>query len=153
MTDEAPTTNVLTRPVPTKWVLLILALALATAVVGVLAIRHWHAEHRQALPPSILKGLASSQDYFRERSLELRYATSLATLDEHWGSGIYTDYNGYTYEILPPPGDPSFTWSARAFPVTEKGWRYYCIDHTGLIRFETGKPAGPESPVWVKASE
>jgi hypothetical protein len=150
MTDEPPPTSVLTRPLPTKWVLSILGFVLVAAAVGVLWIRHWHTEHRQALPPSILKGLASSQSYFRERSPDLRYATSLATLDEHWGSGIYTNYNGYTYEILPPPGDPSFTWAARAFPVTEPGWRHYYVDHTGLIRFETGKPAGPESPVWVK---
>lgn len=147
-------TNVLHRPVPTKWVVTILAVVVLAAAGAVLAVHRWQVEHRQALPPHILEGLVSSQNYVRERSPDLRFATTLDGLGEHWATpGLYTDYNGYTYEVLPPPGDPQFTWAARAFPAKEAGWRHYYVDHTGLIRFETGKPAGPESPLWVKPSE
>lgn len=148
---QAPSDEPPRRPATTPRRLLVLIVLGAAGGLGVALPlgRGLQRRHDERLAPRILRGIPPSQELYRERHPELHYAARLEELDAHWGSGIYADYNRYRYELLPPPGDPRFTWAARATPLVDPGeWRHYYLDHLGLVRWEQGRPAGPASPVW-----
>ena len=55
---------------------------------------------------------------------------------------------GYFFSITRSGKDPENRWSATARPE-KPGWsgtRYFYMDESGVIRFETNRMAGPASP-------
>ncbi len=108
------------------------------------------ADSDKAFAANVLTSLVDAQRRHRER--HGRYAPDLDALGDPWSTRSYTNYNGYTHEVLPPPGEPTSTWAARATP-RQSSWPHFYVDHSGVVRFEERRPAGPESPRWVRRDE
>jgi hypothetical protein len=79
------------------------------------------------------------------------YAPNLGALSAHelidpvLGGGTK---QGYIFSITRSGDDPENRWSATARPLApgDSGIRYFHVDETGIIRFETSRMAGPKSP-------
>lgn len=125
-------------------------LAVIGAVLGLFVGLGWWTvkaqdDAKKVQAANIMRSLASAQGRHHER--HGRYAPDLDALGDPWSRERYTDLDGYTYEVLPPSGDPATTWAARATPA-KASWPSYYVDHTYVVRVEQGRPAGPSSPPW-----
>lgn len=107
----------------------------------------------EAAAISSLRTLVSAQAMFYQGDMEgddtNDYAQSLWELgsaeliDGVLSSGVR---NGYRFELR--SGDGGETWECFASPVQpgSTGHRWFYVSESGVIRYEYGMPAGPESP-------
>jgi type II secretory pathway pseudopilin PulG len=102
-----------------------------------------------------LRTVSTAQTLFREADRDgndtLDYAAGLANLstfqliDPVLGAGTK---QGYVFSITRSSANPEFQWNCTAGPSAPgtSGTRYFYIDETGVIRFETNTAAGSTSP-------
>jgi prepilin-type N-terminal cleavage/methylation domain-containing protein len=133
-------------------VVVVLAL---TAVLAVLTAPNLIEARKNANESSAiaaLKAIATAQSMFRLEDPEgdgnQDFATSLGELgraslvDSNLAKGTS---NGYGFTIV---SATPFEWQARAEPLIpgRLGGRYFFVDESGVIRFNTTGPAGPTDP-------
>ena len=101
-----------------------------------------------------LRTISTAQTLFREADKDGNntpdYAENLvaleteALIDSVLGSGTK---QGYIFSIVRSTTDPTAKWSCTADPESpgETGNRYFFVDESGIIRFDSVGPAGPSS--------
>jgi hypothetical protein len=99
-----------------------------------------------------LNRIRITQSVFREADTDGNgapdYARSLSELstcqliDPVLGTGTR---EGYIFSVTRSGTKPESEWRCTANPA-KSGLRYFFIDQSGVIRFETNKAAGPDSP-------
>jgi prepilin-type N-terminal cleavage/methylation domain-containing protein len=102
-----------------------------------------------------LRTISTAQTLFREADRDgnetLDYASSLANLsnyeliDSVLGAGTK---QGYVFSITRSSSTPEFQWNCTAAPQApgSSGTRYFYVNETGVIRFETNTAATSTSP-------
>jgi hypothetical protein len=77
------------------------------------------------------------------------YAPHIGTLSRYelidpiLGSGTK---QGYVFSVSRSKSSPDFQWNCTARPEPGESHRYFYIDETGVLRYETNKMPGPKSP-------
>lgn len=134
-----------------------LLLAVLAATIGVASLprfeQHDHRLCGEGVGIRSLKAISSAQAIFQWKDSEgdgtLDYGSLRELSDEHLidpvlGSGTT---GGFVISVTAA----EFTWSAQASPEDpQRGFRYFYIDQTGVIRFTHAIPARPRRPSWTQ---